>query len=379
MTASTVHVKRILLLSGYDADSHRRWREGLAAQFPDLAFDVLTLPARHFSWRVRGNALYWALSERERLDAPHDLLLATSMVDLATVRGLVPAIAALPSVLYFHENQFAYPPGGMQSTPVEAQITSIYSALAADRLLFNSAYNRDTFLAGAADLLRRLPDFVPASVDRQLATRAEVVPVALADECFQPARERMPGRPLEIVWNHRREYDKGPERLLALTRRLVGSGVALRLHVVGPQFRREPAEFEVVRSCLEAAGALGRWGYIADPGDYRALLAGADIVLSTALHEFQGLAVLEAMAAGCLPVVPDRLAYCEYVPGELRYASMPDDIDSEAAAAAALIERLWRTDAAAWRRLSESLAVDHFGWPALGERWRQVLTVPVSR
>jgi hypothetical protein len=46
---------RVLLLSPYDAHSHRRWRKGLVAAFPDWQWTVLTLPPRFFLWRVRGN------------------------------------------------------------------------------------------------------------------------------------------------------------------------------------------------------------------------------------------------------------------------------------------------------------------------------------
>ena len=63
---------------------------------------------------------------------------------------------------------------------------------------------------------------------------------------------------------------------------------------------------------------------------YRQILRSCDIVLSTALHDFQGLAVLEGVASGCVPVVPDRLAYPELLPRRYRYESHIGDGEREA-------------------------------------------------
>jgi hypothetical protein len=106
------------------------------------------------------------------------LLIATSMVDLSTLRGFIPALAAkLPTLLYFHENQFAYPTRDAQRNNAEIQLVPLYAALCADSLVFNSEYNRSTFLAGARALLRRLPDYVPKGLLAAQLEQSHVLPV----------------------------------------------------------------------------------------------------------------------------------------------------------------------------------------------------------
>jgi glycosyltransferase involved in cell wall biosynthesis len=63
---------------------------------------------------------------------------------------------------------------------------------------------------------------------------------------------------------------------------------------------------------------------VADRAQYLKLLNDVDVVVSTARQEFQGIAVLEAIAAGCCPVVPDSLAYREFVPEAYRYQSVAE-------------------------------------------------------
>ena len=50
------------------------------------------------------------------------------------------------------------------------------------------------------------------------------------------------------------------------------------------------------------------------------------------------LAVMEAVAAGCIPVVPDRLCYREIYPSHFRYDSHVGDPQQEAESAVELIQ-----------------------------------------
>lgn len=361
---------KVLLLSAYAAQSHVYWQDSLLAMFPEWQWQVLTLPPRHFSWRVRGNPLYWALQEADVLNAQYDLLLATSMVDLATLRGLVPALSQLPSVLYFHENQFAYPSSGAKNSLLEAQMVSLYSALAADRLLFNSGYNRDSFLSGCEQLLKRLPDKVPAGIPTLLKGKMAVVPVPVArpqlcDETDIPWDDTapdFPDRPLRLLWQGRFEHDKGGEGLLLALRQLEQSPLDYELAVIGQQFRDAPAVFTDIEQ--QFSHRLVQFGFVPERGDYHRYLLNADMVLSTALHEFQGLAVLEAVTAGCIPVVPQRLAYPEIFSPQFCYPI--GGAEQEATAAAQRIVSL--ADA-----LADGLGppdVSRFSQGALMERYR---------
>ncbi|MFW2403297.1 MAG: tRNA-queuosine alpha-mannosyltransferase domain-containing protein [Gammaproteobacteria bacterium] len=369
---------RILLLSAYDAASHRRWREGLVAQFPEHDWRILTLPARHFSWRIRGNSLTWAMSDRGVLEQEYDLVVATSMVDLSTLKGLVPKLANVPSIAYFHENQFAYPSSGRQFDSVDPQMVTLYTALAADRLAFNSDYNRVTFLRGVETLLARFPDAVPTGIVAALAEQSVVLPIPLEDACFAPrSMARSNAQPLHVVWNHRWEYDKGPDRLLGMVECLLALDVEFELSVLGQSFREQPPAFDALRRRLDDnPGTLRHWGHIDSVDRYRRHLQSADVALSTSLHDFQGLAILEAVAAGCLPLVPDRLCYGEWFGPEFRYASSIDDAGLEAGNVAASLRAL------ATRKRTGSLPpppdMQPFAWARLAEGYAALLSSSAS-
>ena len=83
----------------------------------------------------------------------------------------------------------------------------------------------------------------------------------------------------------------------------------------GERFASTPAGLEPL--LRELAPNIIHEGYAPDRETYAELLGSADVVASTALHEFFGMAVAEGLAAGCTPVVPNRLSYPEVLGAEL--------------------------------------------------------------
>lgn len=358
---------RVLVLSAYHADSHRHWLDGLMRHLPNIEWTVLSLPARYFSWRIRGNSLSWAMQQRALLTAPYDVVLATSMTDLSALRGLVPELGRIPTVVYFHENQFSYPQNVQQRSGVEPQILNIYTALAADKVLFNSDYNRRTLLDGADSLLAKLPDFAPrAEVAAQLAD-SQVLPVGIELHDYTP---RPTGARLSVLWNHRWEYDKGPDRLLALVKECAEHALPLDFYIAGQQFRHHPEEFAEIKAVIEHSDVLVlcQWGYVADARRYEEMLSRCDVVLSTAIHDFQGLAILEAVAQGCTPLIPDRLCYPEWFGEAYRYTAS-DDLQLEAGACRIQLQNLLLQKV---RGNSVPVDVSALSWRQLAPRYKQI-------
>ena len=375
---------RILLLSAYDAMSHKIWRSRLLEMFPEHTWTQLVLPPRHFNWRIRGNSLQWALNEKDLLNQDYDLLIATSMVDLASLRGFIPCIAQLPTLLYFHENQFVYPLGSKhRSNNVEPQLVPLYSALCADAIVFNSNYNRSTFLQGTRELLKKLPDQLPPELLERIE-KSDVIPVPLEEFPFEPVTSAMLERPkqiLDVVWNHRWEYDKGPRLLLCLAQAILTQRLPIRLHVVGQQFRSSPAEFEKIAILLEQHAAdlsidQGSFGFVEKRERYLSVLKQCEVVLSTALHDFQGLAIQEACTLGCTPVVPNALVYPEYIDSKFLYTfnkGINESCEDEANCAEILKQlEIWQTMLANNIALPR-VTLDGFSHKALRPKYAELL------
>ena len=296
---------RVLALEAYHAGSHRAFLDGWVAHSRH-DWTLLTCPGHHWKWRMRHAAASFAEQLAGEPHEPFDAVFATDMLNLAEFRGLAPpAVAAAPAVAYFHETQLTYPNRTDDPRDVHFALTNLATALAAKACWFNSGYHRDAFLAALGDLLNPMPGQELAWAPQRVAERSAVAYPGV--DPLAPAPPA-PG-PLCILWNARWEHDKDPERFFAAIEQLAATGADFRLNVCGESFRDVPAVFASARERF--AGHIRRWGYQSSRAEYESALREADVVVSTARHEFFGLGVVEAVAAGARPLLPPRLAYPE--------------------------------------------------------------------
>jgi len=261
-----------------------------------------------------------------------DLILATDMLDLSgflgQVRDLVPGV---PVALYFHENQLTYP-WSPADRDVRQQRDRHYaylnytSALAADLVFFNSGYHRTAFLEALPDFLRAFPDTRGLQHLPQLEAKSKVLPLGLDLRSLDLKAEKTAGPPV-LLWNHRWEYDKDPASFFQLLFRLQESEVPFRAIVLGANYRGAPPIFAEAKERL--AGQLLHWGYAENRKAYARLLQQADILPVTSRQDFFGGSAVEAMYAGCYPILPHRLAFPEHLPPGLRAQCLyntPDEL-----------------------------------------------------
>ena len=118
-------------------------------------------------------------------------------------------------------------------------------------------------------------------------------------------------KPPLVLWNMRWEYDKNPRAFFSTLVALAREGVDFELAVCGERTAFTDDSFEQLLAPL--LPRLVHQGF-ADDNVYRQLLWRADVTFSTALHEFFGVAVVEACACECFVLLPRRLAYPEVIP-----------------------------------------------------------------
>lgn len=283
-----------------------------------------------------------AVLRRLRLDVMH------VHGPLDTLPGLAAVLASgVPTVGTFHAN---FEPSGLPDL--------LYRGL---RPLSRRAFERLHVRTAVSEEARR-------SIARYFPADYEIVPNGVDTERFHPDVEPLPTAPgggPRLLFVGRADTRKGLPLLLSAFTKVRRTLTGTRLTVVG---RLPPRQVRALTAVLgRDADAVTFTGYVA-PALLPRYYASCDLVCSPATrHESQGVVLLEAMAAGRVPVAFDIPGYR----GVISHAAdgwLVPDIGAEPLAGA-LIHLLFRPELRATLGAAARRTALRYAWPGVVDRW----------
>jgi len=352
--------QRILFLEPFFGGSHKDFTEGFI-EHTRHRIDLHTLPARFWKWRLRGAALHFAHKIKNPQD--YEALVTCDMLSLSDLKALWGADCP-PSLVYFHENQLSYPLAPGENLDLQYGFTDITTALAADRVLFNSQSHYDAFFKLLPGFLRNMPEYRPAWVIDAIKGKSSM----LYPGCrFDPATEIELSKEHEtplIVWNHRWEFDKNPKLFFRTLERVSEEKVQFRLALLGENYQVMPKEFISAKDRF--SDHLEQYGFVESKNEYYGWLKRGSIVISTADQENFGISIVEAIRHGCAPLLPNRLSYPELIPEHLHTHFLYRDGDELYQKLLKLIEELPKPGNPWHGRITElARYMNRFSWKNL--------------
>lgn len=354
------------LVEPFYGGSHQAWADGWASH-SDHEVRCHTMPASGWRWRMRGASSTLAPMLVEAHEHhPADLLVVSDMIDLGDLLARTRTThTETPLALYLHENQLTYPRQSGEDLDAGLAWITWRNLTLADEIWINSAFHRDELLAALPPFLEAVPDHNHLDLLEGVAQRIRVLPVGVEIPESLPRTE-----PPLILSNQRWHHDKDVASVVRALLRLAADGVPFRAAVVGDHRGGHADEIDPLLDRLgDRLVARGHQ----DRAAYEMVVGQADIVVSAARNEFFGIAVVEALGAGAVPVLPNALAYPEVVPvqfhasalyerGELRPAieRAISDLSLRRAAVAGLDRAMdrfrWTNVAPAYDRAASALA-----------------------
>lgn len=165
----------------------------------------------------------------------------------------------------------------------------IIFSLSADIVLFNSHFNKNSFLNNLNSVLKIIPcsSLNKQDIKSKIEDKSQVLyfPINFP----QILVKEKPLSILHIIWPHRWEFDKNPEEFFSVLFKLKGNGVPFKLSVLGESFTDNPEIFATAKEYLKEE--IVNFGFCENKDEYYKILCQANVVVSTAKHEFFGVSM----------------------------------------------------------------------------------------
>lgn len=299
---------KILAIETFYGGAHRQFIDGLI-EHSEHDYTLVTLPDELWKWRLKTGALEIA----QQIDdiESFDLVFCTDLINLGELKSLVPGTFP-PVVLYYHENQHSYPPEEGRSPDFHIRWIDFSNALTAEKLVFNSHFQMNSFIDALPNFLKEIPCSTIDSESAILKIREKSSVIYPGTETPEFSSKEKNGSVPRIVWNHRWEYDKNPKQFLRVMKKIKSMGTDFELVLLG-ESQKFPSD--IYESDIEELqDRIVHRGWLPSRDAYFEMLRCADIVISTSNQENFGLSIVEAMQSGCYPLLPYRIAYPEVLP-----------------------------------------------------------------
>jgi len=305
---------KILIIEPFFGGSHKAFVDVIQKKSRHQ-ISVESLPPRFWKWRLSG-APFILVQTFLNMETTPDLLLFSDTIDVSSFVALAGKKANdIPKVIYFHENQVTYPLSEEEEPDVHYPLINITSAMVCDEVWFNSDFHRRVFLEGLDPFLNQFPDFIPTHINETLSHKSKVLPIPVRP-LPNSVKPKKTNSCLRILWNHRWEYDKGPENFFAALEHLMFEGIEFEVAVLGEDFQRNPPIFQKAQQSL--GERIVTFGYAKSREEYASWVRSCDVIVSCARQEYFGISVAEAVLAGCKPILPNRLVYPDFFEESIR-------------------------------------------------------------
>ncbi len=299
----------ILYVEPFYSGSHKQWIDDYKNNSSHNIF-ILDLPGKKWKWRMHGGAI--SLAEKfNNLNKKFDLIICSDMLNLPVFKSLCnPKLLSNKVIMYFHENQLSYPWSPLDKDlelkrDLHYHYINYTSSLLSDYNFFNSNYHLQSYKIALNKYLNKMPDFRNKNTINHIMKKSDVLPIGcnLSNSSYSISDSPI------ILWNHRWEYDKNPDLFFKVIGELYDEGIEFNLIVLGQKHHEYPKIFDIAFKKMK--DIIIHFGYCESYDEYIKHIQMSNILPVTSNQDFFGISIVEAVAFGNIPILPNRLSYPE--------------------------------------------------------------------